>query len=116
MTPEKETGRWQATRETTLKSNHTPRPKKWQRVLRAFLTGRTLNRFEAATDLQDWCLHSTVSGLQRRNLVIHRRGESVPGAFGPVYCCRYALAPESFEKARELLRIAPRSDCTPEGC
>jgi hypothetical protein len=82
-------------------------PRKWQRVLRALLDGRTLNRFQAARELRDWCLNTTVSQLEQRGLKIDRRDETVPGAFGPVHCCRYRLADDSRERARQLLGGAP---------
>src|SRR5258705_493757 len=78
-------------------------PRKWARILRALLDGRRLNRFEAARELRDWCLNTTVSQLERRGLRILRKDEVVPGAFGPVHCCRYWLAPESTARAHELL-------------
>jgi hypothetical protein len=58
--------------------------------------------------LGDHALHSTVAGLQSRGLILHRREETVPGYMGaPTRVCRYWLAPESRERARELLGIAP---------
>lgn len=96
----------------TQQANYSTRPpKKWQRVLRALLSGKSYNRFEAERALSDHCLHSTVSGLQRKGLTIHRRYETVPGYMGsPTDVCRYWLAPESLQKARELLR---RDNTTP---
>ncbi len=82
---------------------HGVQPRKWKRVAQAFYDGRRLNRFEAARTLRDWCLPSTVSGLEARGLVILRTDEMVPGAFGPVRCCRYWLAPGSRALAAELL-------------
>lgn len=79
---------------------------KWQRVLGALVDGRTLNRFEAARELRDWCLNTTISQLEDRGLKILRKEESVPGAFGPVRCCRYWLADESVELARTLLGLS----------
>jgi hypothetical protein len=80
--------------------------RKWQRVLRAFLSGRSYNRFEATRELRDWCLHTTVSQLERRGVRIDREDETVPGQFGPVHCKRYRLAPESRTRAAELLGVA----------
>lgn len=90
-----------AKRNCTADANQPER--KWRRVLRALLDGRTLNRFEAARELKDWCLNTTISQLEARGVTILRRDESVPGAFGPVHCCRYTLAPESAERARQLI-------------
>jgi hypothetical protein len=58
-----------------------PTPRKWQRV--------------------------TISQLEQRGLMIDRREETVPGTFGPVHCCRYWLADDSRERARELLGGGP---------
>ena len=71
------------------------------------LGGRTLNRFEAAREFRDSCLNTTISQLEKRGLTIHRKNETVPGAFGPVHCCRYWLAPESRAHARALLGLPP---------
>lgn len=83
--------------------NDSATPRKWQRVLRAFTDGRTLNRFEAARELRDWCLNTTVSQLEARGVTIHRRDETVPGHYGDVRCCRYWLALESVQCAQGLL-------------
>jgi hypothetical protein len=84
-------------------------PPKWQRVLAALLTGKTYNRFEAARQLHDHCLHSTVSTIQSKGVPIHRREERIPGYQGiETRCCRYWLPQSSFQKAREIL--APTSD------
>jgi len=89
----------------TLQTNNSTRPPlKWKRVLAALISGRSFNRFEAERELADHCLHSTVSGLQRNGLVIHRRYETVPGYMGcATEVCRYWLASESLEKARDLI-------------
>jgi len=85
-------------------SHSTRRPRKWARVLRAMLNGRSLNRFEATRELSDWCLHSTVAKLQGKGVLIHRRDETVPGFHGiPTHVTRYWLAPQSRERAAELL-------------
>ncbi len=85
--------------------NQSRTPRKWQRILAALVGGRTLNRFEAARELRDWCLNTTISQLEQRGVRISRHDETVPGAFGPVRCCRYRLAPESLQRARELLSL-----------
>ena len=46
-----------------------------------------------------------LSQLEARGVTILRREEVVQGQFGPVHCCRYWLAPESFDRARELLGL-----------
>ena len=80
-------------------------PRKWARVLRALVDGRTLNRFEAARELRDWCLNTTISQLEQRGITVLRHDETVPGAFGAVRCCRYKIAPESVQFARGLLGL-----------
>ena len=88
-------------------AHSTPRPKKWQRILRAFLDGRTLNRFDAER-LGDHVLHSTVAKLQGKGLIVHRRDEAVPGYMGCVtHVCRYWLSPQSRARGAELLGGAP---------
>lgn len=77
--------------------------RKWQRILRVFLAGRSLHRFEAER-IGDHTLHSTVSFLQTRGVTILRKEETVTGYGGhPTRVMRYRLAPESCERARELL-------------
>lgn len=72
--------------------NPTPIPKKWQRVLSALLDGRTFNRFESERQLNDHCLHTTVSTLQDMGVTILREFETVPGYQGiPTRVCRYWL-------------------------
>ena len=78
-------------------------PRKRQRVLGWFADGKTLNRFDAYRELRDSCLNTTVSQIERRGVRVLRREETVPGAFGPVHCCRYWLSPESRDVARALL-------------
>jgi len=90
---------------TTPRVDSSSTPRKWQRILAALVSGKTLNRFEAAKELRDWCLNTTISQLERRGLTIYRREETVPGAFGPVHCCRYWLAPQSVALACELLGL-----------
>lgn len=91
--------------EGTSKPHVSSTARKWQRVLRAFADGRSLNRWEAVRELRDWCLHTTVAGLEARGVRIDRVDEVVPGQFGPIHCKRYRLAPESRAKAAELLGI-----------
>lgn len=91
--------------EPTATGGATQQPRKWQRVLQAFLDrgARGWNRFEAARELRDHVLPTTVSQLEQRGLRIARRDEDVPGHYGPVRCARYWLAPESEARARDLL-------------
>lgn len=97
---------------TTEQAQHTtrsPRPLKWRRVLSALVSGRSFNRFEAERELHDHCLHTTASVLQGKGLTILRRDEVVPGyAEIPTHVTRYWLAPESRERAAELLGLVSR--------
>ncbi len=81
-------------------------PRRWTRVLGALANGRTMNRFEAAREPLDWCLPSTVSELEKRDLTILRKSETIPRTFGPVHCARYSLSPTSRERANQLLQEA----------
>jgi len=92
--------------ESKSRANDSRTSRKWQRVLGAFYDGRTLNRWEAARELRDWCLHTTVAGLEARGVRIDRHDEVVRGHFGDVHCKRYKLAVESRERAAELLERA----------
>jgi hypothetical protein len=75
---------------TLTKSKNNPLPRKWQRVLTAFLDFKSFNRFEAERRLNDHCLHSTVSTLQSFGVTIFRETETVKGWQGiPTRVCRY---------------------------
>ena len=71
------------------------------RVLEALMTGQSYNLFEAASELHDRSLHSTVSTLQNNyGIKISRQREAVPGYEGtPTSCCRYWI------DVKERLRI-----------
>lgn len=103
----KATGGNQVAFETTsIKPKINPFPTKWQRVLKAFLSGRTFNRFEAEHALNDHCLHSTVSTLQEMGISIQRQFETVPGYMGiPTRVCRYWLdtSADNLKRAMALL-------------
>lgn len=81
---------------------------KINRVFLALASGRSYNRFEAARELHDTCLHSTVSDIQRNyGVQIHRSFEVVPGYQGaPTHVCRYRLVGPELIKARQRLRAA----------
>lgn len=77
---------------------------KIRRVLSAFAQGRSLNRFEAARELHDCCLPSTVAAIQHRGIVVSRRIEIAEDYIGaPSRVCRYWLQQEEREKAAVLL-------------
>ena len=66
-------------KETKLKRKFSSPNHKWERVLDYFLTGRSLNRFEAEMCVNDHCLHSTISGLERDSgVTFDRTFEVVP--------------------------------------
>ena len=76
---------------------------KWQRILAAMLM-RSLNTFQASSDLGTSCLHSDIAGLEARGLKFDHDPESVPGFGGvPTRVIRYRLRPESIALARSLL-------------
>lgn len=77
---------------------------KWKRVLTAFLSGQSYNRFEAEQLLHDHCLHSTVSDLEEKGVRISREWETVAGYEElPTRVMRYWLAPDSQACALSLL-------------
>lgn len=98
--------------EATNQSTHAPKHNKPQtkinRVFLALASGRSYNRFEAARELHDTCLHSTVSDIQQRfDVQIDRSFEVVPGYQGaPTHVCRYRLIGPELIKARQRLRAA----------
>lgn len=81
------------------------RPTKIQRVFQALASGRSYNRFEAARELHDTCLHSTVAAIQQRyGVQVFRRYETVRGYQGaPTPVCRYRLVGPELIKARMRL-------------
>lgn len=91
-----------------------PFPKKWQRVLTAFVEGKSFNRFESERQLNDHCLHTTVSTLQGFGVTIFREFETVLGWQGiPTRVCRYWLdrSEPNIKRANQLLK---RSDLIEE--
>lgn len=81
---------------------------KTARVLEAFMTGRSYNRFQAETQLHDHCLHSTVSTIQKKHrIAINRKFETVRGYQGiPTQCCRYWIEPRERERFNAEMRQA----------
>lgn len=70
--------------------------------------GKRFTRFQAERELSDHVLPSTISALQAKGLTIFRREVIVPGYQGiETRCCEYWLAPESRQRALELLGRAP---------
>lgn len=96
-------------------------PRKWRRVLEALASEQSFNRFEAERELNDHCLHSTVSEIQSRGVPVGRKFETVPGYRGlPTRVCRYKLSPEARERAKDMLSRpdapaqAPEPESPPE--
>lgn len=83
-------------------------PKKWVRVLLALSKGKSYNRFEAERQLNDHCLHSTISTLTNDyGISINRKEEKVPGYQGiPTRVKRYSLerSTENLKRVQELLQ------------
>lgn len=79
---------------------------KLAQVLAVFVSGRSLNRFDAEHH-NDHCLHSTISALEKFNLMFCRMWEVVPCLRGQstVRVKRYWLdsTPENLNLARALL-------------
>lgn len=79
-------------------------PSKIATILQEFMSGRSLNRFEAER-LHDHCLHTTVASLEGYGIRIEREWERVPCLGGTAWTRvkRYWLG-----KAAENLQAAPR--------
>lgn len=86
-----------------------PRPRKWTRMVQAFLDVGPLglNRFQSAREYRDHVLPTTVSQIEARGVKILRRDETLQGYYGPVTVCRYWIDPASVERARQLIEAAP---------
>lgn len=92
------------------KANNNSRILKRHRVLAALCTGRSFTRFQAENLLHDYCLHSTVSEIQKRyEIVVNREVVTVRGFKGnPTKCMRYwieetQLIDASMKLANELV-------------
>ena len=97
--------------EITLRSTRRPRTK-LATILREFVKGRNMNRFEAEAH-NDHCLHSTVSTLKNNyGIQIDRVFETVPCVRGRavVRCKRYWLdtLPGNTAAAWALLSVLER--------
>lgn len=80
---------------------------KRERILYAFMGGRSWHTLEAGPELHTSCLHSDVSGLEKMGLKFHRERITVPGYGGkPASVVRYTLAHESYPLAARLLGMA----------
>jgi len=83
------------------------------RVLKALMTGESYNLFEAATELHDRSLHSTVSTLQNKyGIKISRAYEYAPGFGGTkTRCCRYWI--DLDERMRILIETSSEKEEAP---
>ena len=81
---------------------------KSSRVFEAFMSGRSLNLFEAQRELHDRCLHSTVAQLQRlRQITIERKRETVSGYQRyPTSVCRYWISSEENKRIMKRRRLS----------
>lgn len=85
-------------------------PSKTIRILSLFLTGASLNRFEAE-HLGDHCLNSTISALANRHgLTFQRKQEKVPNRWGkPCRVVRYSMTTKDLVRASAVLEILNRN-------
>lgn len=90
-------------------STTTEGPSKIARVLAYFLTGASLNRFEAEL-IGDHCLPSTISDLVHdHGLSLNRMQERVPNRWGtPCNVTRYSLPADQYKPARAVLMYLRR--------
>ncbi len=81
-----------------------PLPKKY-RVLGLLFAGRRIDRFDAAREVRDHVLHSTIAEIQRHGLAVARELVTLPALNGSasVTCARYWLTEESRALARDIL-------------
>jgi hypothetical protein len=80
---------------------------KKERILFAFMGGRSWHTLAAVRELHTSCLHSDVSGLEKLGLKFHRERITVPGYGGkPTSVTCYTLAHDSYPLAARLLGIA----------
>jgi hypothetical protein len=93
------------------KPKRNPPDNKWQRVLRYFVNGGSLNRFEAEREVHDHSLNSTVSTTLQNGfgVRIDRQWERVPclGGCATTDVKRYRLNddPDNVSRAKALLGI-----------
>jgi len=84
---------------TNIARNGIKFPSKIIRVLSALISGRMLNRYEAAEDptIFDTCLNTTISEIQHRlGIPVARKYRTVVGYAGyPVTFCQYWLEPNA---------------------
>ena len=87
------------------KRNRSPlKDTKEKTILKHFLKGESLNRFEAE-QLGDHCLHSTISHfINNCGLPFHKKLEKVKSRFGNTCVTRYWLDELGIKKAKRYLK------------
>lgn len=96
----------EADSQNTSSNAHSKPLLKWQRILAAFLDGRSWHAIDAGRELHTTCLNSDVADLERRGLVFHHERISVPGYGGAkTAVVRYRLSPGSYAQAHALLGL-----------
>ena len=97
-----------ATTSSTQQADVIATTTKIETILRVFVPGASLNRFEAERH-HDHCLHSTVASLEGYGITIGRQWEKVPclGGRAWVRCKRYWLErqPDNVAAAQALLAV-----------
>ena len=94
-------------------SNNNRKPKaptKLERVLTYLATGRSLHRFEAEREVNDHCLHSTMSEIKHSLGISYQvKYETVPGWRGhPTRVARYWLDAEAQVEAWKTVHAMRR--------
>lgn len=94
-----------------MKTPPSKTPGKTMRILSQFITGASLNRFEAE-HLGDHCLNSTISTLTNRHgLTFQRKPEKVANRWGkPCRVVRYSLTTEDLVFANAVLATLNRNN------
>lgn len=92
------------------------RKTKLGRILEHFVSGGSLNRFEAE-QIGDHCLNSTIASLcGNHGLAFTRTDERVPNRFGSkTRVTRYALPPSCTERAAKVLAKVSETSHSLEG-
>jgi hypothetical protein len=73
-----------------------------------FMAGKSYTRFEAERQLNDHCLHSTVSAIEKKyGITISREFETVPCLQGQktTRVCRYWITPEERQRIENRRRL-----------
>ena len=85
--------------------------KKWKRFLQAIYESPMTTRELECSPVFDHCAHSTAAEIRKKGIVINTEIIKIDGYAGEAaYIPKYSLAPESRERAREMLGIARGHD------